>query len=194
VADVWTDLLFFESRDLAGRSYRLLHKRPLSAAKAAEIIANLAQARGYFKSASSADDLVRPLLLYYGVLALARSLVLFLDRDKREASMHQAHGLITSGWDKTLTEATESAAKRLRRLPELAVEFPAGAFSEFIEATGNVERSYVNVGPFPDRRWLERPRPLDLARPFKITLKDVLARIPELSDSFERGFEARSAA
>jgi hypothetical protein len=32
MADVWTDLLFFESRDLAGRFYRRLQGRRLSAA------------------------------------------------------------------------------------------------------------------------------------------------------------------
>lgn len=190
MAGVWSDLLFFESRDLASRHYRQLHGHKLSAEKASEILANFAQARGYFESAKNADDLVRPLLLYYGVTALARSLVLFLNPTMRETSMKPAHGLRQIDWAQTLTEPAADIATRVRRLPNIKIGFCGGTFEEFADATANVERSFVHVGPFPSKMWLTRERPLELPPAAELTLQDILSRLPELADRYERAFES----
>ena len=86
----WYALREFETRDITSRHYKARHERELGAGKAREIASNFIQAREYFRSASDADTVVRPLLQYYGVSALSRGLVLFLKVEKREASINRA--------------------------------------------------------------------------------------------------------
>jgi len=74
ITNSWERLSLYESRDLLSRFYQKRHGRELSAEKAYEIIAHLAQGRGFFTSAGQSSELVRPLLLYYGVYALSRGL------------------------------------------------------------------------------------------------------------------------
>ena len=68
----WHEISQFESYDLARSWYQQTHQREMNAAKTRQINAFFIQGREYFKSASSADMSVKPLLLYYGVLSLSR--------------------------------------------------------------------------------------------------------------------------
>jgi len=79
MGDVWQRLALYESDDLVRRFYQERHNTKLSPAKARAIVAHFAQGRQYFFSARQADELIRPLLVYYGVLSLTRGLVLFKD-------------------------------------------------------------------------------------------------------------------
>src|SRR4051812_22739279 len=117
--DAWGRLALFESRDLVSQRFRALHGRNLKVEKAFEIIASLAQGREYFRSAHGASDLVRPLLLYYGAMSLARGVVLFRDVSLR-ASGISGHGLTADGWLGSFPQGVEDAPD-LSRLIDLPV-------------------------------------------------------------------------
>ena len=69
---VWEPLQRFESRDYLTKYYKQKHDRDLSEKRSQEIGASFIQGREYFTSALNASNLVKPLLLYYGITALSR--------------------------------------------------------------------------------------------------------------------------
>ncbi len=71
-AGTWAPLSLYESPELARRlAGETTGRRPTSA-KAREISAHFSQAREYFRGAAGAGELVKPLIVYYGAVALAR--------------------------------------------------------------------------------------------------------------------------
>ncbi len=142
--DPWSDLSLFKSRDLVERKFRERHSLTLRAEKAREIVSAIAQAREFFRSASGAAELVRPLLLYYGVLTLSRGLILFLKPSLREASLKQSHGLSVIDWGQLVSGGVQA-------LPLARIRVDGGTFAELAEATGNIERNRIWVAPYPNR-------------------------------------------
>ncbi len=69
--EAWSRLSLFHTVDVLERRYGSLHTADLDESKAREIASHLIQAREYFSSAAGAGALIRPLLLYYSVLAFA---------------------------------------------------------------------------------------------------------------------------
>ena len=95
MARTWYALHEYETLDITSRAYQARHHRRPSADQVRQITSNFIQGREYFLSSTSAARAVRPLLQYYGVLALARGLILFLNPTAREANLVQGHGLGT---------------------------------------------------------------------------------------------------
>lgn len=175
--DVWEKLYLYESQDLIARLYQEKHARELSSKKAKEIISHFVQGREYFKSAKQSAEVVRPLLLYYGVLSLSRGLILFLDAKSSESSLKSGHGIGVNQWNETL-------AKGLDQLPNVMVKFSKGTFMELLTVTRNIERWRVNTAPFPSSYFGETSLEPNLKQGISITLDDILSRIPELSESY----------
>ncbi len=98
----WETLSMFESRDYVGLWYRERHGRQLNARNANAVTTCFIQGRQYFEAAASAATSVRPLLLYYGVLSMARGLILLRDTTKKEESLKPSHGLEAVDWNGTL--------------------------------------------------------------------------------------------
>jgi hypothetical protein len=73
--------------------------------KSADLISYFAQGPGYFGAAHNADLLVRPLLLYYGVVALTRGFLLLTDPNENTV-LRESHGLSAVGWDQPPQRAT----------------------------------------------------------------------------------------
>lgn len=170
-ADLWIRLSLFFSRDVLERRYHERHGCVLSVGKAKEIISHLVQGREYFASAEGSGALVRPLLQYYGVLALSRGLILFLDSRIRETALAQSHGL------QSRLEGTE-------HLAQIRITVSKGTFRQLLEATRNLQRAEVLSPPIPRRSLLTR----ELAAPpsgATFTLDDLLARSPAVSELYE---------
>jgi hypothetical protein len=186
MTDSWERLSFFESWDILTRAYHKRHGRRLSAEKARDIVSHLVQGREFFTSAHSAADLVRPLLLYYGVLALSRALILFLDTAKsRESALSPAHGCEVVDWQHDL-------APGIQGLPTLKIRFREGTFSELTTATRNEESvTLLDAGIWPVMH--RQPGALQFPPGTIVTVKEVLARIPKLQPLYERTFGERSA-
>lgn len=181
----WDDLQFYESIDFVKRFYRSRHDEDVETNKAREIVAHMAQGRQYFESARDAEELIRPLLLYYGVLSLSRGLILFLDPDARETTLKSAHGLRNKGWSGELQGT-------LRGLADIRIEIQGGTFTELCRVTKNIERAIIYRAPFPNKAMLTQLGTSDVPTRSTLSLKDVIGRLPDLADRFERTFEAHT--
>lgn len=179
--DSWARLSLYESTDLVRGLFQQRHGRELNAEKAREIVSAVAQGREYFSAAADAGLLVRPVLQYYGVLSLARGLILLLSRNLRETSLPQAHGLSSIGWGNVLAADT-------RRPAELKVKVGNGAFLSMLESTANSDLSVVFTGPYPDRIIFPRTRAVAGLSDSTLTFQQVLSRVSELRDVYERSF------
>lgn len=174
----WVVLSLYESAELVRRfAHERMGRRPTET-KAREISAHFSQGREYFRSAAGASELVRPLILYYGAMSLARGAILFLDRGKSKITAE--HGLKTNGWNDVLT--------RPECLPELSVRTQAqGTFPELARVTRNSEccwvRSVRDPGVTP--AWSVGPE-IEVGTTF--TVKDILSQIPDVADPYERTF------
>jgi YaaC-like protein len=174
----WTELSLFESHDLLRQQFQRRHDRELSTAKAAEIAAFLTQGRLYLEAARAAAPLVSPLLQYYGVNAITRGAILFLDPRARAATLKPSHGLSTPGWQSALDRGLERVADL-----EVAVD-ATGTFPEFSRVTHNRTR----VPAFRDDHTIEQLNisgTIDLPPSIRLSLREILSRIPHLNELYE---------
>ncbi|VVP32096.1 hypothetical protein PS874_04265 [Pseudomonas fluorescens] len=178
--DSWARLSLYESTDLVKSLFHKRHSRTLNTGKAQEIVSALAQGREYFTAAADAGLLVRPVLQYYGVLALSRGLILLLSPNLRETALPQAHGLSSSGWGANLSD---------KKPGELSVAVNKGTFLSLMEHTGNFDTPWVYTGPYPSKLILARSYPTTSLADIRITFEDVLSRTPELREIFEKTFQ-----
>ena len=187
--DVWSRLFLYESRDQAARLYQERNSLEANAAKLREINAAFAQAREYFEAAADAAELIRPLLQYYGVLALARGTVLFCRPEMRERSLSQGHGIQITGWDGI--DGSDAA-----RLDELNLKFTGGTFAELALATKNRELQWLDAEVtdqlFHGDVRINKPRPAP-ANGTSVQVHELLRRLPALSDLYEEMFDRASA-
>lgn len=177
----WSRLSLYESTDLARDLFQQRHGRELGAEKAKEISSAMAQGREYFSAAADAGLLVRPLLQYYGVLSLSRALILLLSSNLRECSLPASHGLSAEGWSGKLGSTPRKPA-------ELELRINAGTFLSLLEHTGNADVTRIYTGPYPSQIIFPRVRDVQGLNGASTTFEQVLARIPELRDMFERSF------
>lgn len=188
--DPWSRLSLYQSRDLLEERYKERHGGTPSDGKCREIASHLIQGGQYFASARDAGDLARPLLLYYGVLALTRALIIFANNKGREATLSEAHGLTAHEWSNAL-----AGEKPAANIPQLHLQFREGTFSELTRATKNAEWTEVtwksdmpriggSTGLSGERGWLAAGTP-ELVPGSIITVGDVLGRIPDLAFLYE---------
>jgi len=177
----------YESRDVVSRLYAEVHGREPGAEKAREMTSALTQAREYFASAGNANELVRPLLLYYGVLGLARWLILFRLRGIREASLAKQHGLDAHNWDETL-------ARGIRAFADTETRVTRGTFTQLIEATGGREAiTFHRYDADREFRWRQQLTPAPLPQGFAFSARELLARLTEIVDAYLDAFGQASA-
>ncbi|MGY2893364.1 YaaC family protein [Deinococcus sp. UYEF24] len=165
-AETWDRLLMFESTDLIKRYYKAKHGGVLNSTKASEIAAHFTQGREYFRSSDVSSNYVKPLLQYYGVLALARGLILFLDKDVNEAGLKPSHGVTSTGWNETLA------------IPENILNLEVR-----IEANGTLPHlvKLTNRQNYPV-----------FIPPVKIKLDEIFSRIPEFDTLYREIFSIHS--
>ena len=171
----WRILSNNESSELVKACFKAKHNRDLNTSKALEICASFTQARGYMESANDAGRSVKPLLLYYGILGLARGLTLFLSASLRESSLAQAHGLSVSGWGETLTLAGTS-------IGDLKIKLNAnGTLQQLIKETDH--RAFLRNNSSKPNFIAKYALP---SADTEVTLADILSRLPEIRSSFSR--------
>lgn len=126
----WNSLIEYESRDLVERAYQKRHGRTLNANAVQEITSSFIQAREYYLNAERAAITVRPLLQYYGVLALTRGLILILLRDNSASALKPSHGLDAKHWQGILSNGLSATGS-------LEVVIHEGMFLDLLKATNN---------------------------------------------------------
>jgi hypothetical protein len=175
MTDPWDILVNYESNELVRRRYKELHHREANATHASEICASFSQGAAYFSSAKDADRIVRPLLLYYGVLSLARGTAIFLRKGRREASLSQTHGLVTVDWGSTLAQPNSNIGDIRVRVAK------NGSLQEFADATENKTPMRLSQNTM---NYISTYDTLIVDQEF--TLADILSRLPELIEQYTR--------
>jgi hypothetical protein len=178
----WTELALYESRDLVSKLYKEAHGGEINATKAQQVVSFFAQGREYFAAAERAGDLVRPLLLYYGVTALSRGLILFLTPKMLEGSLDPGHGLSAYQWHEVI-------ASGMGNLGKLQVKVASkGTFAQLARATGN--REWCFIGAAPGRRQAfgcsgTEKLPADRV----IAFSELCGRLPQLAEVYEETYQ-----
>lgn len=180
--DAWASLSLHESPELVRRLAEERTGRRPSAKKAREISALFSQEREYFRGAAGAAELVRPLLLYYGAVALARGAVLFLDPEK--SKIGASHGLDAPGWPDLLAEPDALTLSAVR-------VGPSGTFAELARITHNSEWVRVQSdGSLGVADALSPGRGVTAGA--AITVKEILGQIPDVAGLYGKTFSEHS--
>lgn len=188
----WEKLALFESTDLVRTFYDRRHDRELNLRDARAIVSHVSQGREYFAAAERGGELVKPVLHYYGALSLARGAVLYLNKWLGEPALAKSHGVSEMDWALTLGEPRVV-------LGNVSVRIDSnGTLAQFMTATENEERTTVEVTgsndwapPIP--RTLHRLRIVTPVANTVVTLKQLLARLPDLATLFEETYQERTA-
>lgn len=133
--DIWHFLKEFESKEIMKRFILKKYDYELSSSKALEINSAFIQGREYFFSSKKADISVRPLLQYYGLVALSRGLILILDKNARENNITPSHGLKIKNW----ADVSKSG-----KIEDIILKTSNGTFNELIRVTSN--KTYFRAG------------------------------------------------
>jgi hypothetical protein len=180
--EAWDHLASYESRDVVSRLFTEAHGREPNAGKAKEMTSALMQAREYFNAFTAANDLVRPLLLYYGVLSLSRWLILFRERELRETSLYTSHGIGVAGWQNTFGEGGIEAFGTAR-----VTVSANGTFSQLIEATRALESFTIPAYAEVRTRLFQKVTRLPIDG-LSFTFRDIASRLHELSEPYAECF------
>ena len=148
--DLWDYVARMESFDYVKRVYEQFNGLAADRAKIYEINAAFSQGRMYFENARSADLGVKPLLLYYGAMALAVGLVSFKQPKKVEGSLKSAHGLKPGDWKRVLHSDVTNVL-------DLEIRANKGTFRELAGIAwhwhvGNVYGNVRNRETYPEVR------------------------------------------
>lgn len=169
--NTWHFLREFESKDLVKQYIKKKFDFSLSSEKALEISAAFKQGRSYFESSINADISVKPLLQYYGVVALSRGLILILNKTSRENTIKPSHGLKICNWGSVLQN---------KKLENIKIKTSSGTFKELLEATKNIsyfrgKSNYINFSSEFDI----------VENDFEISLQELSYSFPDLKKSAE---------
>ncbi len=165
------------SVDLVKRTFNEIHGLTLSTTRAKQIVASYRQGQEYFSNASKSDILVKPLLLFYGISNLSRSLTLMLTARGGEETLSPSHGLSCEGWSNLLET---DIGVSLPRLADLSVTRCRGLFSSLMEKTENTVFLHTQSSKTDWSVSYEQPS-ADIA----LSFLDVTSRIPDLMSEYK---------
>jgi YaaC-like Protein len=174
--EIWQQLLSLESRDITQQWFERIHSRQLNVRRAKEINAAAKQAREFFRNANNSNYSVRPLLTFYGVACLSRSLLLLLKASGGEEGLTASHGIETVGWGNVLSGDT---AEGLNQLGNLKIRTRAGLFSDFVKHTNNRISIHVRSGGVDWRLSYDIPESSE-----EFSIYDLFSRIPDLQKDY----------
>ena len=175
----WHSISRFESYDLARSWYQQTHHRQMNAAKTRQVNAFFIQGREYFKSASSSDMSVKPLLLYYGVLSLSRGAILLRNDSKKGESLAQSHGLKGPGWRGTLSGG-------IKNILDLEIQSERGTFLELAESIPNVHQTHYYSHRAKSKAVLDHNLgEIEFCTAGHLTLGDLLSRLKQTMHAFQ---------
>jgi len=176
----WYDIKFLESatnvRELIGNS---TGRKP-SAGIAREIAVCIQQGRLFFEAAAEAPIQIKPLQIYYGIVAFAQA-VIVATKCSSLSTLARAHGLTDITQDNA---GIEGLALRVEN---------GGTFQEFNDAIAPLGRIWYFDNSMP--RWYEMP--FDVAASLsgqRIEITEILARVPGLAGKFSQTFGSPAKA
>lgn len=167
----WNELLAFESRDLVARYIKEKYNRELNRNRTLQITSNFSQGREYFRSSENASPIVRPLLQYYGVMAMSKGLILCKDLNKTEAQLKHSHGLEINNWNQVI---------KSKNFENLEIVIRDGTFYELITTTKNYNYLRVNSSVVNWFSFFRIPQ-----KGYNIQLKQLINYYPDLEKEYE---------
>ena len=170
--EIWDYVARMESFDYVTRQYKQFNDLVADCTKIREINAAFSQGRMYFENARSADIGVKPLLLYYGAMALAVGLMSFKTPENSEGSQKSAHGLKHRDWKRVLKTGVAD-------ILDLEIRANAGTFRELAGVAWhwNVANVYVNVRKRETYPQVRNLGPVTFADGnSSLTLRDLISR------------------
>lgn len=177
MADDWYDIKFLESATNVRQLLQNSMRRTPSASIAREIAVCIQQGRLFFEAAALAPIQIKPLQIYYGVVAFAQA-VIVARNTLSLSTLARAHGL---------KDVTSLAAG----VEELALNVENnGTFQEFNDAIAPLGRIWYFDSSMP--KWHERA--FDGAAGLsgqRIAITDILARAPGIADKFSANIRFR---
>jgi YaaC-like Protein len=177
MASDWYEIKFIESATNVRQLIQKSTGRALNAGAAREIAICIQQGRLYFEAAAGAPIQIKPLLIYYGIVSFAQAIIVARTGNSL-STLKRAHGL-------TDTTQPNASVESL----QLRVE-SNGTFQEFNDTIAPLGRIwYYDEHSMP--QWYEKPfDPVDVLSNRHITICDILARTPGLSNEFSQTFES----
>lgn len=110
------------------------------------------------------------------MISLARGTILLFDPMRREQTLAPKHGLSVYNWH-------QAFAGRPTDFGALTVKLEdSGTFPELLQVTGNHTLLRRTVSGRPHRAWRHTASTLDV----KVTLEDIVSRVPDLQDQMYR--------
>jgi len=176
--EIWQQLLSLESQDMVKKWFNCIHGHDLNSRRANEINSAAKQAREYFRNADSSSYSVRPLLTFYGVASLGRSLSLLLRKSGGEEGLAGGHGITINNWNSILSGDLGLA---LKKLESLEVCTCSGLFNDLLNATSNRMSIHVRSAIVDWHVCYNIPAPNEI-----ISLGDILKRLPDLKSDYSQ--------
>lgn len=172
-SEIYT-LQFFESSENVKRAIADAIGREPSTEVSKGVAVCIQQGRMFFDSASKAGLEIRPLLLYYGMMAFSKAVVSGRGL-KHLSALSQQHGL-------------SDVSSQTARLSELTVRIQnKGTFQDFNDVISEQEGLNYFEEWMTKRHIQPTTASIQLANS-QLTLKEILARIPGLQDLFHVTF------
>lgn len=175
----WYQIKYLES---IGNLTDLIRERShinITAPVATDITVNLQQGRAFFEQSESAAMEIKPLLVFYGMLAFARAVILSR-RNVTLNTLAPRHGLSDPPTTNTLLENLEVKVQ------------PQGTFPELVDSTRTLEKLIVHshdaVGAFVTTKLPHPPGESIVLSGKSFTLKSILARISDLGKLYKETF------
>jgi hypothetical protein len=175
MANDWYEIKFLESATNVRQLIQKSTGRTPNTSVAREIAVCIQQGRLFFEAAVAAPIQIKPLQIYYGVVAFSQAVIVARTGNSL-STLKRAHGL---------TDATQLNAS-VETL-QLRVE-SNGTFQEFNDTIAPLGRIlYYDEHSMP--RWYEKPfDPAAALSNHHVVIRDILARTPGLSSEFSRTF------
>lgn len=180
-SSTWQQLLFLESHDSVIAWHKQVFSRTLNARRAREITSAARQAREFFRNSAESNVSVKPLLTFYGVASLSRSVALLLNPQSGESGLNPGHGITTVEWPKTLSG---DISVGLAALGDLKIKTCRGLFTDIIKQTDNTICMHIDSSAVEWRIAYNIPEFGD-----ELNFDDLLLRLPDLKVEHERSLQ-----
>jgi len=174
------NLQFLESTSNLSRVIERKHGWRPNSDQTQEILACLRQGRLFYEASASSPIEIRPLQLFYGMVAFAKALILVSDRRKRLGNLVASHAL-------------KDTSTHNSRLADLSANITgSGTFHYFNDVVAAKNKlHFIEVGANPGSAEMPCTRS-DALENLSVNLRCLLSRIPGLEDLYEDTFQERA--
>lgn len=173
----WHKIKYYESTENLKHHFKSLIGRTISTTLAQDISIWLNQGRLFYQSAAGAPLEIRPLLIFYGMMAFAKAITIARSL-KSSNTLTPSHGLKSN--------------KGAQKMEDLSAKIEAtGTFQGFNDNINSIQKISCYKNSLLEFIYAPTARSSELFN-MKFSLKDILSRIPGLEDLYEETFHSEA--